>query len=97
MPEKLETMQQIVLTIVNPLGLHARAASKFVDCAKHFESTITLATDGNEVDGKSIMKLLLLGAPVGTQVTLRVVGADEECAFRTACELINAGFGELED
>ena len=90
-------MQRTVLTIINPLGLHARAASKLVDCAKHFESTITLATDGNEVDGKSIMKLLLLGAPVGTRVTLRVEGADEECALCTVCDLINAGFGELED
>ena len=92
-----ETMQQTVLTIINPLGLHARAASKLVDCAKHFEAAITLATDGSEVDGKSIMKLLLLGAPMGTEVTLRVEGADEEDAFLKVCELINAGFGELED
>ena len=92
-----EPMQQTVLTIINPLGLHARAASKFVDCAKHFESTITLATHSGEVDGKSIMKLLLLGAPMGTQITLRVVGVDEDSAFQATCELINAGFGELEE
>ncbi len=97
MSEKRETMQQTVLTIINPLGLHARAASKLVDCAKHFGATITLATDGSEVDGKSIMKLLLLGAPMGTQITLRVDGADEEEAFLRVSELINAGFGELED
>ena len=90
-------MQQTVITIINPLGLHARAASTLVDCAKHFEATITLATDRGEVDGKSIMKLLLLGAPMGTQVTLRVDGADEEDAFLSVCKLINTGFGELKD
>ena len=94
---KRETMLQTVITIINPLGLHARAASKLVDCAKHFEAAITLATNSGEVDGKSIMKLLLLGAPMGTQVTLRVDGADEEDAFLDVCELINNGFGELEE
>jgi phosphocarrier protein len=89
-------MLETVLTIINPLGLHARAASKFVDAAKHFESTITLVSNDNEVDGKSIMKLLLLGAPVGTQIGLRVDGADEDLAFQALCELISAGFGELE-
>ena len=92
-----ETMQQTILTIINPLGLHARAASKLVDCAKHFEAAITLANRRYEVDGKSIMKLLLLGAPMGTEVTCAWTAQMKRTPFFKVCELINAGFGELED
>lgn len=89
-------MPNVCLTIVNPLGLHARAASKFVNLAKSFESDIRLGRDGNDADGKSIMSVMLLAAPVGSQVELRVAGPDEEEAFDALVALINDGFGELD-
>ena len=89
-------MRSTTITLINPLGLHARAASKLVDTAKAFASTITLSKDGKDVDGKSIMSLLLLGAPVGSQLQLMVEGDDEDRAFDGICELINAGFYELD-
>lgn len=85
------------LTLVNPLGLHARAASKFVNVARTFASDVRLGKDDTEADGKSIMSVMLLAAPVGSDLNLTVSGPDEEEAFRTLCELINAGFGELDE
>lgn len=91
-------MRQTTLTIVNPLGLHARAASKLVDAAKDFASHITLTNDGGvEADAKRIMSLLLLGAPVDSQVTLCVEGQDEDSAFDALTALIRAGFHELDE
>ncbi|MBL6814367.1 MAG: HPr family phosphocarrier protein [Pseudomonadales bacterium] len=91
-------MRQTTLTIVNPLGLHARAASKLVDVAKNFAAHITLTNDsGTEADAKRIMSLLLLGAPVDSQVALRVEGEDEDDAFNALTALIRAGFDELDE
>ncbi len=91
-------MRSATLTLINPLGMHARAASKLVDVAKGFASDITLEKDGKQVDGKSIMSLLMLGAAVGTELTVRVEGAeDEDAAFEAVCGLINAGFHELDE
>jgi len=84
------------LKIINPLGLHARAASKFVNLAKSFEAGVTLGKDGNQADGKSIMNVMLLAAPVGSEVELQVTGPDEEEAFAALRDLINDGFGELD-
>jgi len=84
------------LKIINPLGLHARAASKFVNLAKTFEAGVTLGKDGNRADGKSIMNVMLLAAPVGSEVELQVTGPDEEEAFAALRDLINDGFGELD-
>ena len=90
-------MRQTTLTIVNPLGLHARAASKVVDVAKNFAAKITLTNgSGVEVDAKRIMSLLLLGAPIDSEVILCVEGEDENVAFDALTELINAGFHELD-
>jgi len=88
-------MLEATLTIVNRLGLHARAAGKFVNLAKTFESRVSLAK-GNEaaVDGKSIMGVMLLAAPLGSQVRIMVDGADAETAFEALCNLVNDGFGE---
>ena len=96
--DKFETtMRQTTLTIVNPLGLHARAASKVVDVAKNFAAKITLTNGfGVEADAKRIMSLLLLGAPIESEVILRVEGEDENVAFDALRELINAGFHELD-
>jgi len=90
-------MRSTTLTLINPLGLHARAASKLVDTTKGFASEIRLTKDSKEVDAKSIMAVLMLGAAVGSQLDLVVEGEDEEVAFGAVCELINAGFHELED
>ncbi len=88
-------MPQTRLTIVNPLGLHARAASRFVNLAKTFESDVRLRRDANEADGKSIMSVMLLAAPVGSEVVLSVSGPDEDEAFAALEALVNDGFGEL--
>ncbi len=90
-------MRSTSLTLINPLGLHARAASKLVDVAKTYASTVTLGKDGKEVDGKSIMSLLLLGAPVGSELSLTIEGEDEDEAFQGICDLIEAGFHELDE
>ena len=87
-------MQQGTLTIINRLGLHARAAGKLVHLTKTFSSEITLARSEEEVDGKSIMAVMLLAAPVGTEVTLKVSGEDEQVAFQAVTDLINDRFGE---
>jgi phosphocarrier protein len=88
-------LQQASLTIVNPLGLHARAASKFVNLAKTFESDIRLGKGATDADGKSIMSVMLLAAPVGSAIVLDVTGPDEDAAFGALRDLINDGFGEL--
>ena len=89
-------MPTTTVTLVNKLGLHARAAAKFVNLAKTFSSTVSLAKDGSEVDGKSIMNVMLLAAPVGSELTLKVEGEDEQPAFESLLELVNDGFGELD-
>ncbi|XOV84280.1 MAG: HPr family phosphocarrier protein [bacterium] len=90
-------MRTTLLTLINPLGLHARAASKLVDEAKCYGSKITLVKDGKEVDGKSIMSLLLLGAPVGSTLELIVEGEDEDAATDGISHLVQAGFHELDE
>lgn len=90
-------MRETRLTIVNPLGLHARAASKLVDTAKNYAANITLTNEeGVQADAKRIMSLLLLGAPVDSQIQLLVEGDDEDQAFAALTDLINAGFHEME-
>ena len=90
-------MRHAKLTIVNPLGLHARAASKLVDADKNFASDVKVVNaGGTEDDAKRIMNLLLLGAPVGSEVELFVQGEDENEAFAALTTLINAGFHEME-
>lgn len=89
-------MPTATVTIVNKLGLHARAAAKFVNLAKTFSSTVSLTKEGNEVDGKSIMNVMLLAAPLGSNLTLSVEGEDAQGAFESLLELVNDGFGELD-
>ncbi|MEM7480338.1 MAG: HPr family phosphocarrier protein [Acidobacteriota bacterium] len=80
--------------IVNRLGLHARAAAKLVHFANTFDSRITLAKDGQTVDAKSILGILLLAAAQGTQVVLRAEGEDESAAVEGLAALIASRFGE---
>jgi phosphocarrier protein HPr len=87
-------MKEGTLVIDNERGFHARAASKFVHLASGFGSSIKLCKGSLEVDGKSILGILLLQAARGTQVTIRVSGEDEEEAFMKLSEMVNGRFGE---
>ncbi len=82
------------LVIVNQLGLHARAASKFVGAAKAYAATVELSFKSQTVDGKSIMSVMLLAAPMGSEIQLSVAGADEDQALTELSDLISSGFGE---
>ncbi len=84
------------LTIVNKLGLHARAAAKFVSCASAFSSSVQIGRDGKLVDGKSIMSVMMLAAGKGTVVDLQVDGRDEQEAIDAISALIADRFGEPE-
>ncbi|MGQ0734294.1 MAG: HPr family phosphocarrier protein [Acidobacteriota bacterium] len=81
------------VTITNPLGLHARAAARFVHVATRFRSRVTVARSGRVIDGKSIMGLLLLAAACGTTITIAADGPDEAEASRALHELVAGGLG----
>ena len=89
-------MNSVVLTIVNPLGLHARPAAKLVECASRFSSSVKIEFQGQEIDGKSIMSVMMLAAPMGAELSLHVDGRDELEATEALRSLIASGFGELE-
>jgi phosphocarrier protein HPr len=80
--------------IVNRLGLHARAAAKLVHTAGGFESRVTVLKDGEEVDAKSILGVLLLAASQGSRLTVRAEGDDEAAALRAVTGLIANRFDE---
>ena len=80
--------------IRNRLGLHARAAAKFVHTATRYTSQIRVGRDGNLMDGKSIMGILLLAAAAGTSVIITADGIDEREAIDALCRLVEGGFGE---
>ncbi len=80
--------------IINKLGLHARASALFVKTASRFAAEVKLNKEGIEVNGKSIMGIMMLAASKGNTVSLSVEGADEEEALQTIGELITNGFGE---
>jgi phosphocarrier protein len=82
------------LKIRNKLGLHARPAALFVKKAGEFDSEILMEKDGVVVNGKSIMGLLMLALPFGSEVRLKVEGKDEEKAFEVLSRLIEEGFYE---
>lgn len=84
------------ITIVNKLGLHARAAAKFVTLASGFSSEIYLTRNGRQVNGKSIMGIMMLAAGKGTDLTLSASGADEQRAVAELEQLIAGRFGEEE-
>ncbi|MDD2499539.1 MAG: HPr family phosphocarrier protein [Geobacter sp.] len=87
-------MQQQEFEIVNKLGLHARASALFVKTASKFQSEVKLARESVEVNGKSIMGIMMLAASKGTKIRLTVEGADEAEAMQTIGALIIDGFGE---
>ena len=84
------------LEIENRLGLHARAAAKLVHLTARFYSSITVEQDGERVDAKSILGVLLLAAPQGSFLTVQADGRDEEEAMAAISELLADKFGEGE-
>jgi phosphocarrier protein len=89
-------MKTTSITIVNKLGLHARASAKFVTLASRFRSDVTLGRNGQQANGKSIMGIMMLAAGMGTEVELVVDGEDEDQALTSLTELITSRFGEDE-
>ena len=87
-------MLRKTVTIVNKLGLHARAATKLVRLASSFESEVQLKRQQREVNGKSIMGVMLLAAAKGVDIELIVSGTDEETAMNDLSALIENRFGE---
>ena len=88
------TSQKIL--IQNKLGLHARAASVFVKKATEFSSTVTVSNLDKKSNGKSIMSMMMLEAPYGTEIEIYAKGKDEELAIKELAELIAQRFGEEE-
>jgi len=82
------------LRIRNRLGLHARAAARFVHTASRFRSQVSASRNGRTMDGKSILGILLLAAPQGTEIELAVDGPDEAEAMAALEALVADGFGE---
>ncbi len=83
------------LEIVNPLGLHARAASKLVALANTFSSETYVGRDDEEVNGKSILGVLMLACAQGSMIRIRCEGSDAKEAFAALSALVADGFGEL--
>jgi phosphocarrier protein len=87
-------MLQKEFIIINKLGLHARASALLVKTANRFSSEVKLAREEVEVNGKSIMGIMMLAAPKGTTVRLTVEGNDEVEAMQCVGDIISNGFGE---
>ncbi|MDH5649447.1 MAG: HPr family phosphocarrier protein [Gammaproteobacteria bacterium] len=83
-----------LVTIQNSLGLHARASAKFVNTASGFSSEVTIRRNGQAVNGKSIMGIMMLAAAKGSQIEICADGADEDHAVDDLCLLVNDRFGE---
>jgi len=83
-----------IATIKNELGLHARAAAQFVQTANKFRAEITVSKDGEEVNGKSILNLMMLAAPIGSEILLKADGDDALDLLESLLRLIENKFGE---
>jgi phosphocarrier protein len=90
------SMQQIEVTLINKLGLHARAAAKLVNTATSFSSNITIKKDQQSANGKSIMAVMMLAASCGTELTIEADGQDEQAALNALEQLIADRFDEPE-
>lgn len=82
---------------MNLLGLHARAAARFVRAATRFRSKVMVSKDGNSTDGKSILGILFLAATAGTEITIRASGDDEDEAVEALVSLVASGLGEEQE
>ena len=87
-------MTSHTVTIVNQLGMHARAAAKFVHLATRFQAQVRVARETRQMDGKSIMGILLLAAACGSTITISADGPDEQAAAEALTALVQSGFGE---
>ena len=87
-------MVEGTFVIKNRLGLHARAAALFVKTATAFKAEVWVEKDGMEVNGKSIMGLLMLACPLGSKIGIRTEGPDEHHAYESLGAMIDNGFGE---
>jgi phosphocarrier protein len=94
MSEEESLMQQQTITIINKLGLHARAAAKLVTTASKFSSDIKITHNGQAVNGKSIMGIMMLAAAKGSEINVTVNGEDETEALAAICQLVENRFGE---
>ncbi|MDO5632781.1 MAG: HPr family phosphocarrier protein [Paracoccus sp. (in: a-proteobacteria)] len=83
-----------VLPIINEKGLHARASAKFVETVERFDATATVEKDGMSVSGDSIMGLLMLAAPRGSEITVSTSGPDAAALLRALADLVGDYFGE---
>ena len=86
------TSQEVI--VVNQLGMHARAAARFVHLASKYQARVRVASERREMDGKSIMGILLLAAARGSVITISADGADERDAVAALTALVRSGFGE---
>jgi phosphocarrier protein len=82
------------VAITNALGMHARAAARFVHTAGAYQARVSVSRGGQTVDGKSILGILLLAAARGSEIELRADGPDEDDALAALCRLVESGFGE---
>jgi len=82
------------MKIINRLGLHARAAAQLVKLANRFESEIMIEKDGETVNAKSIMGILMLAAVCGSTISVKIEGADAEAAMTAIQQMVDDGFGE---
>ena len=89
-------MINVTITIINKLGLHARASSKLVMLASKFSSNIIITKNNKSANAKSLMSVMMLAANCGSTVTLSFDGVDEEVASNELTTLINNKFGEME-
>lgn len=87
---------QSTVTIINKLGLHARAATRLVQTAGEYQSEVFIGKDGREVNGKSILGVMMLAAAKGSEITVRCDGSDAETAHEALVALIADRFGEDE-
>lgn len=89
-------MIEIKVTIINKLGLHARASAKFVSTAARFQSRLDVTKDSKTINGKSIMGVMMLAANKGSDLTMQFDGPDESDMLTAMVNLINNRFGEAE-
>lgn len=82
------------VTVCNQLGMHARAAARFVHTASAFEARVRVGRGSRVMDGKSIMGVLLLAAARGSEIVISADGVDEAAALEVLCQLVESGFGE---
>ena len=89
----MDALSEAELVIRNQLGLHARACALFVKTAARFQSNILVSRDDLEVNGKSIMGVMMLAAEEGSTIRVKAEGPDESAAIRAIAELVNGKFG----